>query len=330
MGSLTATVAICTAMPAYAHVKWFAPYDVHEAPETIPAVLNPTMLAMVTASVLMLLIAAQIERTPLAARCTMLLDRTSATVQDQIEGFLRATTGAFFVSLWALGGLILTPELRTDSGWVSWLQFAIACGMFWRATLPVSAAAIVVLYVYGIGAYGLFHMMDYPIFLGLAAYHALSASPSEKWRALRPDVLRWSAAATLMWASVEKWAYPHWTGPLLDAHAGLTLGVGHSTFMIIAGIVEFGLAFGLLGTSLVRRASALVLLTMFTLAIFEFGKIDAIGHMMIIAILVALILDTKEDRARLRVGVAAAYVPALIGTVTFYYGAHAILLGVPH
>src|SRR5262249_31971967 len=145
----------------------------------------------------------------------------------------------FFVSLWAIGGIILTPELRTDSAWVSWLQLAIACGMFWRATLPASAAGVVMLYVYGIGSYGLFHMMDYPIFLGLAAYHALSALPSEKWRALRPDVLRWSAAATLMWASVEKWAFPQWTGPLLDAHGGLTLGVGHGTFMIVAGIVEF-------------------------------------------------------------------------------------------
>src|SRR5262245_59396231 len=35
-------------------------------------------------------------------------------------------------------------------------------------------------------------------------------------------------------------------------------------------------------------------------AIFEFGKIDAIGHMMIIAILVALVLDTKRDRVPLR------------------------------
>jgi len=57
----------------------------------------------------------------------------------------------------------------------------------------VAALGIVVLYVCGIASYGFFHMMDYPIFLGLAAYHALSALSAERWRALRSDALRFGA-----------------------------------------------------------------------------------------------------------------------------------------
>ena len=42
---------------------------------------------------------------------------------------------------------------------------------------------------------------------------------------LRPlDVARWAAGLTLMWASVEKWAYPDWTYPLLQKSPSLTMG----------------------------------------------------------------------------------------------------------
>jgi len=79
---------------------------------------------------------------------------------------------------------------------------------------------------------------------------------------------------------VEKLAYPHWTHPLLDAHPGLSMGLGHGSFMVIAAVVNSAWPSAVMGP-LVRRISALVLAVMFTAAIFEFGKVDAIGHMMI-------------------------------------------------
>ena len=328
---LLALFATGFAAPAQAHVKWFAPYDVHEQPHQLAGMVNTTMLAMAAAALLLLWAASRIEQTGLVQRLAGMFDRASQKPHARMEDFLRATTGAFFVSLWAKGGIILTPELTTDAAWVSWLQLGIAVCMFWRATLPVAAAGMAALYVYGIGRFGLFHMMDYPIFLGIAAYHALSASSSEKWRNLRWDVLRIGAAVTLMWASVEKWAYPHWTDPILDAHAELTFGLGHGPFMIIAGIVEFSLAFGLLGSSLIRRASALLLGVMFTAAIFKFGKIDAIGHLMIIAILVAVMFDARTRPQQLTPArTVATYMPALVGSIAFYYGSHALLIGMVH
>jgi hypothetical protein len=61
--------------------------------------------------------------------------------------------------------------------------------------------------------------------------------------------------------------------------------------MYIAGFVEFSLAFFMLaGTALLRWSCAASLLLMMTNAIPEFGKVDAIGHLLIIACLLAMII----------------------------------------
>ena len=83
---------------------------------------------------------------------------------------IRVGLGAFLVALWTKGGVILTPELQTDSAWVSWLQLGMALALFWRATMALTAFGIVFLWSLGVANYGLFHLLDYPIFLGIAVY----------------------------------------------------------------------------------------------------------------------------------------------------------------
>ncbi len=96
---------------------------------------------------------------------------------------------------------------------------------------------------------------------------------------MRPlDIVRWATAITLMWASIEKWAYPEWTFPLFIRHPALTMGFDAEFFMRSAGVIEFALSFALMWTPLVRRVGAAILAAMFIAAIVEFGKIDAIGH----------------------------------------------------
>jgi len=75
-----------------------------------------------------------------------------------------------------------------------------------------------------------------------------------------------------MWASVEKWAYPHWTYPVLAAHPEMTFGYDAAFYMTAAGVVEFSLAFALAWTPLFRRAAALVLAIMFVMAVFESAR----------------------------------------------------------
>jgi hypothetical protein len=312
--------------PAFAHVKWFAPYDVAEQPRPLTDVFSREFGLLVLAGVVILVAVTWFERTTIAELLTRSVLRFSSPMRARIEDLFRASTAVFFICLFALGGIIMTPELKTDLGAVSWLQAAIAVGLFWRATMPLSAAGIAALYAYGVADYGIFHMLDYPIFLGLAAYLALTSVRVRVFDFRPLDVARWGAAITLMWASVEKWAYPQWTYPLLATHPDLCMGLNSSFYMVAAGFVEFSLAFALLWSPLVRTVAAIILGGMFVAAVFDFGKIDAVGHLMIVIILISIAIDDLPTVRRVALA-PVFYCGALAATLTLYYGLHAVLFG---
>lgn len=312
---------------AIAHVKWFAPYDVPSQPRVLSRVFDILFWQPTALAVAAMLLMCYAERGPIGAALTRTLDLVSAPFRARIDDLYRAGTGAFFVALTVLGGIILTPELKTDVAQIRWLQAAIALGMFWRPTMVLSAIGIAALYLYGVTQYGIFHLLDYPIFLGLAAYLALSGLQSRLF-GMRPlDVSRWAAGITLIWASVEKWAYPNWTYPLLQSHPEMAMGFGRAYYMDAAGVVEFALAFGLLWTPLVRRLSALVLFGMFVSAIIPFGIIDAVGHLMIIVILIGIAIDDQPDTLRPPLESVAYFFAAMVMDLAAYYGLHAALFG---
>src|SRR5262249_1385150 len=152
-------------------------------------------------------------------------------------------------------------------------------------TMPLSGLGIAIIFIVGIVQDGAFHLADYPIFLGVAAYLALTGLQSNFFGKRPLDIVRYAAAITLMWASIEKWAYPQWTFPLIQQYPNMTLGTDPEFYMQAAGVIEFTLAFALLWTPLIRRVGAIMLSAMFIGAIFQFGKIDAIGHALIIVVL---------------------------------------------
>ncbi|GEL44002.1 hypothetical protein MEX01_45930 [Methylorubrum extorquens] len=269
------------------------------------------------------------EGTPLGTALLNALDRVTASARVHSGLIVRAVVGFFLVSLWNLGGIILTPELKTDATWIPWLQLAMAAGLLWKRTLPFTAAGIVFLFGFAVWNYGVFHLADYPVFLGVAAFLALTALDRDLFGQRPIDVVRIAAAITLMWASVEKWAYPHWTDPLIAAKPAMTMGASPELFMQAAGIIEFTLAFALIWTPLVRRASAIILTAVFISAIFEFGKVDAIGHSGIIAVLIAIAADDVRVPATRRDVVLAPvyYASALMLFLGVYYFAHEALFG---
>jgi hypothetical protein len=321
-------LAVLVPTAARAHVKWFAPYDVAETPAGLTGVLNPTFVELLVLTLLLLWTLCSLERTAIGATLLASVDEVFILLRDKIDTLIRGGAAAFFVAIWAHGGIILTPELITTSTATEWLQLAIAACLMFRGTTPLSSLGIVILFGQGIWSYGLFHMMDYPIFLGAAAYLAMTSIGPSAILGLRPlDVVRIGAAVTLLWASIEKWAYPDWTYPVLYAHQRLTLGLDPRFYMIAAGMVEFGLAFALLWTPLVRRMAAVVLASMFVSAVFEFGKIDAIGHMVIVVILLAVAADDGVAPHRSPVLAPFWLSVALAATILLYYGGHALLFG---
>jgi hypothetical protein len=313
------------ATPAFAHVKWFCSYNVAATPRPLRVVINADYGHLVLLTLTILLVAGLLDRTPVGLAMLRSMDRVTGFLRDRTDVLIRAVLGGFFVALWAMGGIILTPELKTPAEWVPWLQLAIATGMIWRETLVLSALGMVGLYAYAVDQYCIFHLLDYPIFLGLAAYLAMSGLRVHFFNLRALDVLRYATSVTLMWASVEKWAYPEWTFPLLAVHPEMTLGFAPEFYMRAAGLVEFALAFTLACSPLMRRVSSVILIAMFVGAIFDFGKIDALGHSPIIVVLLAILADDQVAVRKPSVILAPAYFCASLGlTFLAYYGVHAI------
>jgi hypothetical protein len=323
-----ATNALC-ADDASAHVKWFCAFDVAGQPRNLENVLCANFELLVGAAMLTLLLGCLVERTVIGEGMHRAFDRLFEHVQANTEILFRAGCAFFFVAIWATGGILLTPELKTTSTAVGFLHLAIAAGMLSRRTMPLSALGIAVLFIVAILQYGAFHLADYPVFLGVAAYLALAGAQSTFFGARPLDVVRWAAAITLMWASIEKWAYPQWTFPLISDNPAMTLGYDPEFFMQAAGVIEFTLAFALIWTPLVRRVSAILLAATFISAIAQFGKIDAIGHALIIVVMIAIAADNVRSPAlRWNSMLApAAYCLALVTFLGIYYLSHAALFG---
>lgn len=328
--AVLASFFVIFATGASAHVKWFCTFDVAGQPRGLENILCSDFEELVGLAMLILTTACLMDRTWIGDALLRAHNRITSALQSDGEVLIRAICGFFFIALWATEGTLLTPELKTASAAVPWLQLAVASGLIWRRTMPLSAVGIAVLFALAVHDYGLFHLADYPIFLGIAAYFTLVGLQRDLF-GIRPlDVVRYSAAVTLMWASIEKWAYPEWTFPLFIEHPRLTLGFDQEFFMRAAGVIEFTLAFSLLWTPLFRRASALILATMFISATFEFGKIDVIGHAPIIAVMLAVTGDSVAAARlphRLTFAAPIAYCVALAGFVGAYYVAHAMLFG---
>jgi hypothetical protein len=292
-------------------------------------VLCPDFEMLTGLSILGLMTGCVLEGTPLGAAMLRSLDRLMRPVRDNIETIFRASCAFFFIAIWGVGGVLLTPELKTESVAVAAIQLGMAAGMLSRQTMPLSAVGIFVLFGIGVWEYGAFHLADYPVFLGVAAYLALVGGQTTFFGTRPIDVLRWSAGITLMWASIEKWAYPEWSYPLLATHPEMSFGFTQDFFMRAAGAVEFALAFALMWTPLVRRVAAVMLAAMFVSAVAEFGKIDLIGHTLIVVALLGIIADDGVKQVELRHTwlIPVGYAAALALFLASYYGAHAELFG---
>jgi hypothetical protein len=327
--AIAGAASLAATSEAQAHVKWFCAYDVAGQPQGLERVLCANFEGLTVLALVCLMFGCLAEGTPLGGALLNALDRVTTRIRTDTELLVRATLGFFFVSLWELGGIILTPELKTDVAWIPWFQLALAGCLIWRRTMPLTGLGIVFLFSFATAQYGVFHLADYPIFLGVAVYlisRGLDLTPF----GLRPlDIVRWTAAITLMWASIEKWAYPQWTDPLLAAKPEMTLGATPELFMQAAGVIEFTLAFALVWTPLVRRCAAIILAAIFISAVFEFGKVDAIGHSGIIVVLIAIAADDVRMAVRARhVVLAPAWYGAALALFLFlYYAGHAALFG---
>src|SRR5690606_12910364 len=142
--------------------------------------------------------AVMVERSSLGTMVTGVLDRVSQPLWRRPDDFMRAVIGAFFVAIFAVGGVYLTPDLQTPNEWVSWLQLLIAVLVFSRRTMPLAAAGIIGLWVIALRDYDFFHLLDYlALGVGVAGYLVFAADPNGRWYQHRFTILRWGVAIAL-------------------------------------------------------------------------------------------------------------------------------------
>jgi len=333
---LTLFASLAAATPALAHVKWFAPYIVGAPPQPIGTMLSNVWLWTGITLVLVFFLATRVvEKSSTGETILRAMDRVTDPLWKRLDDFIHLVVAGFFVAIFAVGGVYLTPDLKTPAEWVSWTQLLIAVLIFPRKTRPLAAAGIIGLWLMALRDYDVFHLLDYlALGLGVSAYLVLDASSNAEWRKHRFEVLRWGVAIALMWSSLEKFAYPEWFDPLVDEKPFLTFGLPREVFVPMADVAEFTLGFGLLWTPLVRRLSAIALFVIFNAAVFPFGRIDLIGHALIMAIIVSIAADhTREVHflpalKRRLAGVPAGLAAALVIFVTGYWGLHIAIYGI--
>jgi hypothetical protein len=295
LGSLILFVGLADGDPAQAHVKWFAHYDMTHPPLPIGEVVTPQFVYFFLANVFLVYAFFWFDRYVYRKRILDDVLRRFTVSEPTAFLIMRGAALVFFASVSAYGffgqGFFLTPELKTDARWVPWVQLGIALWTLDRRTVPLIGVGAAALFVAAATQHGVFHMLDYLILIGVSYYFLAAAMSGPGWVMSRYIVLYATTGLTLLWASIEKWGYPSWTYPLLARNPDLLMGMDASTYMVLAGYVEFTLTYMLLSSaSLLSRALALGLGSVFALAIFKFGMIDAVGHLMIIAILVVLVL----------------------------------------
>ena len=334
--SVLAVLASVAATPAHAHVKWFAPYIVGAPPQPIgDALANPWFWTGIGLVLAFFLATRAVEKSAVGETILRGMDQITDPLWARLDDFVRVVIAAFFVAIFAVGGVYLTPDLKTPAEWVSWTQLLIAGLIFSRRTQPLAALGIVGLWLLALRDYDVFHLLDYlALGVGAAAYLIMEASSNQQWRRHRFEVLRWCVAIALMWSSLEKFAYPDWFYPLVEEKPFLTFGLPRDVFIPMAGVAEFTMGFGLIWTPLVRRLSAIALFIIFNAAVYPFGRIDLIGHALIMAMIVAIAADpTREVHflpalKRRLAGVPAGIAAALVIFAAGYWGLHIAIYGI--
>ena len=336
-------VLFAACAPASAHVKWFSRAADCAMPPLSPlaVVSSPDFLFLGATGLLVMAVAALLDvlvSRP-GARLRGLADAVHGRAADSVPHLVRLALAAFFcVAVLYFDGrpVYLTPELGAPSAWVPTLQLSIAAALLRRSTAWLGGLGIAVLYAAAVADHGWFHLLDYPVFLGAAAFVAIDSLGRGQRTAEALAVLRVTAAVTLMWGGAEKWLYPWWSDEVLDHQLREVRGSFPSSFFIAAaGWVEFCAAYALMFGRLGAQVAAVVLLVPFVGAVSLFGPLDAVGHAPIIVVLVVL-AATRNTLPKALQGAAGPTAPleravsctlAALATVGAYWSLHAIAYG---
>jgi hypothetical protein len=277
---------------AEAHIKWFVEFDVSDPPQTLAVIQSKIYyIYLFGLSLLGVIVALLLDNIWFKkfGRFT-LVDDIFSHHKDIALNIARIGTGVFFVAIWLVGNVILTPELGTDAEYIPFIQLGIAISVLFKRCLWIAGLGILSLYTIATYEYGLFHLLDYVTFIGLAFYLILSSFKTERFDAYRLPILYYSLIFSFLWSAIEKIAYPQWFYSFLQKYELFTFGLDVDLFIACTAFVEFMLFFLLL----IGKNGAIVLALLINILIISgniyFGKMDTIGHFSSNFILVIMLI----------------------------------------
>lgn len=274
---------------AFAHVKWFSDFSFSDQPLSLSEAVNTTFMLLAVLSMAVIGAMVYLDRRLMQ---TLWYKQTNSWLKSQSKHSLmvmRVSAGAVLLLSWQADAMMV-PELSISSSWVGWYQFVLAFMLLFSRTVPVAGLGLIGLYGFGIYEFGMFHMLDYPMYAGAGYYLLVGNSSNKKIRGTGLPALYLTVGFSLCWVALEKMVYPQWGMYVLQQYPQLTMGFDPSFFLIGAAFVEFSLGYLLIICLLQRPLALVITLVFFTTTLF-FGKIEVIGHTLIHGALIVFLFE---------------------------------------
>ena len=276
---------------AHAHVKWFSHFRYDQAPQTLGQLNHVAFWGLLALSFVTIALIVYADRKLESWSKYQDLDRYLATLADRAPIILRVFTGASLLLAWQAGSMI-APELKIPSQAVGWYQFALCLLLLGKITTPLAGIGMILLYLYSMTQYGVFHMLDYLVYPAIGYFLVASSAKKTSLRDTRIPALYLGLGFSLCWAAMEKIFYPNWGLEVLEQAPALTMGLDPQFFLLACAFVELSLGY-LLVIGLIQRPLALTITLVFFTTTAFFGKTEVVGHTLLHgALIVFIVLGT--------------------------------------
>lgn len=289
IGLLPLLLFLLLSQTTYAHVKWFADFSFADQPLALSAAITPTFLALTVFSMIVIGALVLVDLRLSNVGWYQQINRWLEQYQAHSLLILRIATGVTLLLSWQVD-TVLMPDLRVDAAWVGWFQYILAFLLLFPRLVPLSGLGLFILYIIGVTQYGIFHLLDYVIILGVGYFLLVSNTSNTDIKGSAIPVLYFTTGFSLCWVALEKVIYPQWGLYILGENPQLALGFPLEFFLIGAAFVEFSLGYLLIIGLLERPLALLITLVFFTTTLI-FGKVEVIGHTMIHAALIVFLLE---------------------------------------
>ena len=274
---------------ASAHVKWFSDFSFSDEPLTLSEAVDTTFILLLILSMVVIGALVYLDRKLQQASWFKRVDDWLKSQSEYSVLVIRIAAGAVLLMSWQADAM-LVPELSITSSWVGWFQFLLAFLLLFRKTVPMAGLGLMVLYGIGIYQFGMFHMLDYPMYAGAGYYLLVSKSENKAIRGTGLPALYLTVGFSLCWVALEKIIYPEWGLYVLQQNPQLALGFNLDFFLVGAAFVEFALGY-LLIICLLQRPLALLITLVFFSTTLVFGKLEIIGHTLIHGALIVFLFE---------------------------------------